>query len=923
MSRKNYELDQLAALKEQNKDLYAKANEDKKYKIEALAQSATNMMYNLGLSKRNRRAYEIEIEKIKYDILNGKDGYDLTSSNYSDRNFFGEFEEGKRSKTYDKNKETDYITTNLKYDTTNSEIRKLANETAIRTLNIKPQASKESVSVQGTNGTQTVKSQAQDKRLHEYDWNHIYDPNVAAKSANNQERYTKLKEYTLKALQDAYTQSQQNYQIYGLEDKLNDISSYIDQIQQLPETYDNDAYLQFLNILSKLGVTSEELDQYFPEQTTSTSTPDSLTIDGIELTGRALGDYNENNYYYFNDPSSQHRGVLLYDGKKYDSLAEAQKYLSSAIYEEIYKQEKQKKDNAVTTYEFNPQSQYSAVLSPKLNDRTYLLDVSKYYDPGKYKYIFQTGTYNDDPSDFSWYKNGDFYGLTEDGHLEKIDNFSTNFNWLGSNYPSDADAVAESLKIINRTPYVLDLNHHPTFDDGKKPDDADLLTNNVHVAGSGASNDLSLMEDASGNIILATGPGDNRADRSKVAGYYIDNWGDVNNSYIRNFYSKHANTEEKRQYFLKYIFNEWVNKNITLTDAQLYKLQRLLNRTQSKKQGGILIGKVGLAAPTIEENPSIDIEKAMKSEATQQALAADKGWTTNDTIRAIELTGQLASMFGGPTGLAVGVASTLTGAVADFRDGNMSTGDALKELGTNLFMDLVGTIPGAKIARLGKLGKIAAGLIIKGVQTGALVNGGIQAIEDWKQYEKTGNTEDLLKFASSATHALAGIVKGGRSVKFNSKYNASVSKSAFKSGDIEMTPAQYKKIEKQLSSSNDKTVKKGVEELKKLGVEDVKVKNAAQKLANFKQVTTGVTKNPHFEYNSEGKLVLKSKPEDINWNNTETKNWLWTNRKELDFNELPENATYWRGFKLPHFDLKAENWLYNKQGGKLNYKNIF
>lgn len=922
MSRKNYELEQLEALKKQNKDLYANADQDKKYKIKALTQSADNMMYNLGLSKRNRRAYEIEIEKIKYDILNGKDGYDLTSSNYSDRNFFGEFEEGKRNKEYDSTKDN-YIT-NTKYNTTNSEIRKLANETAIRTLNIKPQASPESASTQGVSGTQTVPTQTQYKGVHNYDWNGIYNADVAAKSADNQERYTKLKEYVIGALKTAQEQSKQNYQIYGLEDKLNNIQSYINQIQRLPETYNQDSYLAFLDILDKLGVTSEELNEYFPEQTTPTSTPDSLTIGDIVLKDRELADYRDNGYYYFNDPSSANRGVLLYNGKKYNSLSEAQKDLSSAIYDEIYNKEKQKKDQAVSTYEFNPQSQYSTVLRHALNDQTYLLDLSNYYNPGNYKYIFKTGTYNDDPSDFSWYNNGDFYGLTEDGQLEKIENFNTNFNWLGRNYTSDADAVAESLKIINRTPYVLDLNHHPTFDNGSKQDGSDLLKNNVHVKGGGEGNDLSIMEDANGNIIVAEGSGDNRANRSKVAGYYIDNWENpTGNKFIRNFYQNHANTQEKKEYVLKYIFNEWVNGKITLTDAQLYKLQRLLNPTPSKKQGGILIGKVGLAAPTVEENSSIDIEKAMKSEATQHALAADKGWTTNDTIRAIELTGQLASMFGGPTGLAAGVASTLTGAVADFRDDNMSTKDALKELGSNLLMDLAGTIPGAKLAKLGKLGKVAAGLIIKGIQTGAIVNGGMQAVEDFKQWQKTNSKEDLVKFISSASHVLAGVGKGARSVKFNSKYNASVSKSTFKSGDIEMTPAQYKKIEKQLSSSNDKTVKKGVEELKKLGVKDVKVKNAAQKLANFKQVTTGVTKNPHFEYNSEGKLVLKSKPEDINWNNKETKNWLWTNRRELDFNELPENATYWRGLKLPHLDLKAENWFYNKQGGKLNYKNIF
>ena len=930
MSRKNYELDQLAYLQQENQRLYTDADQDKKYKIEALTQSANNMMYNLGLSKRNRRAYEIEIEKIKYNILNGKEGYNLISNNYSDRNFFGEFEEGKRSKTYDKSNESEYIT-NPKYNTENSEIWRLANETAIRTLNIKPQASQESASVQGTNGTQTVQPQTQYKGLYEYDWNGIYNPDVAERSKDNQERYTTLKKYTIEALKLALDKSKEQYQIFGLEDNLANIQSYIDQLEQLPDNYDKESYLKFLGILDNVGVKSGDLNQYFPIETTTSSTPDSLTIDDIELTGRALGDYNQNNYYYFNDPSSKYRGVLLYNGKKYNSLEEAKKYLSSDIYEDIYKKEKQKKDDAVTAYEFNPQSQYSSLLGSVITNPTYLLDVSNYYNPGDYQYVFKTGIYNNNPSDFSWYGEGDFYGLTKDGKFEKINNPNMDFNWLGRDYKSDDNAIPGILKIINRTPYVLDLNHHPTYDDGNKRDGDDVLKNDVHV--KGYFNDLSLVEDAAGNIKVAKNEEDyNTASRSKVAGYYIDNWGKTaENSYIRNFYYNHANSEEKRQYVLQYIFNEWANGNITLTDDQLYKLWGLLNppkskkqdSTQSKKQGGILIGKVGLAAPTVEENPSIDIEKAMKSEATQRALAEDQGWTTNDTIRAIEVAGQLGSLLGGPTGLAIGVASTLTGSVADFRDDNMSTGDALKELGTNLFMDLAGTIPGAKLAKLGKLGKVAVGLMIKGAQTGALGSGTIQAIEDWKQFEKTGNYEDLVKAIGSSVHVLAGVGRGVRSVRFNSKYNASVSKSTFKSGDVEMTPAQHKKIEKQLSSSNDKTIKKGVEELKKLGVKDVTVKNAEKELAKFKQSTTGVTKNPHFEYNSEGKLVLKSKPEDINWNNTETKNWLWTNRREIDFNELPKDATYWRWFKLPNIDLKAENWFYNKQGGKLNYKNIF
>lgn len=518
--------------------------EDKQYLIEAIIPSAKNVAANLGLKGKNIAQWDSIVNNIITAINN--DSYNPTSTYITPKKgVFGYSQESLQS---------------------------IADQMVAQIKSTKKTTS-------DLNTSSALKG-SKYKNVYDYneEWNDGYNSESIFKR-DNAKTFDALITNVTQALNEVQALDNTTL-LKGFKGKKENINNIKKELNSLKGDFNEDNYNKFINILGNLGIDSSKINTYFQSETGTQEsntfiTNPSITSDTLPIK------YNDTIIQYYDDPFSDNYGKIIYGDKTYNNLNDLYKATKDS---ELIKtiNEKIKSDNdRFKSYDLN---NLTGFYDLTFDDNGKYYDVTNVYGPTEdYKYILAK---TDDINKFNWKSDNDFYGVTNDGKIVKIQNPSellNNPNWYNITYDP------KNFKTLLNAQYLAGLKPTKHFN---------LLQT---IEKPGLVNDLSVTN--KGNVIRDVWNFNKPDTVQKAAKIYIDNFDTAGAAFLRNVVAKERNiTDSDIKEFLLNLYEAVKNDNEYTTKV----LDLIKNSNISfNKMGGIIKGETGTKstyAQTLQSN---------------------------------------------------------------------------------------------------------------------------------------------------------------------------------------------------------------------------------------------------------------------------------------------------------------------------------
>lgn len=508
--------------------------EDKQYLIEAIIPSAKNVAANLGLKGKNIAQWDSIVNNIITAINN--DSYNPTST-YSTpkKGVFGYSQESLQS---------------------------IADQMVAQIRSTK----------KTTSGSTPLPELKGSKYKSVYDYNEEWNDGYSSESIFKRDN-TKTFDALITNVTQALTEVQaldDTTLLKGFKGKKENIKNIKNELNSLKGNFNEDNYNKFINILGNLGIDSSKINTYFESETgTQESSTSATTSDILPIK------YNDKTIQYYDDPFSDDYGKIVYGDKTYNNLNDLYKATKDS---ELIKtiNEKIKSDNdRFKSYDLN---NLTGFYDLTFDDNGKYYDVTNVYGPTEdYKYILAK---TDDINKFNWKSDNDFYGVTNDGKIVKIQNPSellNNPNWYNITYDPE-----NFTKLLNKR------------DIGTQSADNTMLKELSEIENKGFPFDNKVIKN--GEYVNKWSPTNWSAKTPRtyqIVEAFLNSIENGDMTPFLDFFKEGVPTMEEQKEFFTKLYN-------VATLEQKYRIKNIMDNLELYKKGGSLKFQEGGETPVSE-----------------------------------------------------------------------------------------------------------------------------------------------------------------------------------------------------------------------------------------------------------------------------------------------------------------------------------